>query len=93
MLGSGAWFDADRKRHGEHRLVELMVALDETDLWIELSVHHDVWGQCDVHAQFCRQSMHEYLRRSSLRAKRFDAESSWPFFDISESINSSFLLP
>ncbi|MFE6914583.1 hypothetical protein [Streptomyces rubiginosohelvolus] len=47
VLGSGSWFDADRKRHGEHRLVELMVAPDETDLWIELSVHHDVWGQCD----------------------------------------------
>lgn len=47
VLGSGAWFDADGKRHREYRMVELMVAPDETDLWVELSVHHDVWGPCD----------------------------------------------
>lgn len=47
VLGPGAWFDADGTRHREYRMVELMVAPDETDLWVELSVHHDVWGQCD----------------------------------------------
>ncbi|MFF9981481.1 hypothetical protein [Streptomyces erythrochromogenes] len=47
VLGSGAWFDADGERHTEYRLVELLVVPDEMDLWIELSVHHDVWAQCD----------------------------------------------
>ncbi|WP_052758075.1 hypothetical protein [Streptomyces yangpuensis] len=47
LLGSGAWFDADGERHREDRLVELFLAPDETDVWVELSVHHDVWAQCD----------------------------------------------
>ncbi|MEU4355302.1 hypothetical protein [Streptomyces virginiae] len=47
LLGDGAWFDAAGERHREHRLVDLYVALDETDIWVELSVHHDVWAQCD----------------------------------------------
>ncbi|WP_433406760.1 hypothetical protein [Streptomyces sp. CA-146814] len=51
VLGSGTWFDADGAQHREHRLVELMVAPDETDLWVELSVHHDVWGQCDFRGE------------------------------------------
>ncbi|WP_228994915.1 hypothetical protein [Streptomyces sp. DH8] len=51
VLGSGAWFDAGGERHREYRLVELMVAPDETGLWIELSVHHDVWGQCDFRGE------------------------------------------
>ncbi|MFJ6613636.1 hypothetical protein ACIQPT_25540 [Streptomyces sp. NPDC091289] len=51
VLGLGTWFDADGERHREHRLVELMVAPDETDLWVELSVHHDVWGQCDFRGE------------------------------------------
>lgn len=51
VLGAGAWFDADGERHGEYRLVELMVAPDEADLWVELSVYHDVWGQCDFRGE------------------------------------------
>ncbi|MFD9531920.1 hypothetical protein [Streptomyces sp. NPDC060010] len=51
VLGSGTWFDADGERHREYRLVELMVAPDEVDLWGELSVHHDVWGQCDFRGE------------------------------------------
>ncbi|MFF3432355.1 hypothetical protein [Streptomyces sp. NPDC002602] len=51
VLGSGTWFDADGERHREYRLVELMVAPYETDLWIELSVHHDIWGQCDFRGE------------------------------------------
>ncbi|MET9570644.1 hypothetical protein ACFYNW_27010 [Streptomyces virginiae] len=47
VLGTGAWFDADGERHREDRLVELFLAPDETDVWVELSVHHDVWAQCD----------------------------------------------
>ncbi|MFE7098909.1 hypothetical protein [Streptomyces erythrochromogenes] len=47
LLGDGAWFDAAGERHREHQLVELYVSLDETDIWVELSVHHDVWGHCD----------------------------------------------
>ncbi|MEU9415837.1 hypothetical protein [Streptomyces sp. NPDC048272] len=31
--------------------MELIVAPDETDLWIELSVHHDVWGECDFRGE------------------------------------------
>ncbi|WP_392892974.1 hypothetical protein [Streptomyces sp. LN699] len=51
VLGPGAWFDADGERHSEYRLVELIVAPQETDLWIELSVHHDIWGQCDFRGE------------------------------------------
>ncbi|MEV4878893.1 hypothetical protein [Streptomyces cyaneofuscatus] len=51
VLGSGTWFDADGEQHREHCLVELMVAPDDTDLWVELSVHHDVWGQCDFRGE------------------------------------------
>ncbi|WP_078906892.1 hypothetical protein [Streptomyces sp. NRRL S-378] len=47
VLGTGAWFDAEGLRHTEYRLVDLFLAPGETDLWVELSVHHDVWGQCD----------------------------------------------
>ncbi|MCY0923982.1 hypothetical protein OS965_38640 [Streptomyces sp. H27-G5] len=51
VLGSGVWFDAGGERHTEYRLVELMVAPDEADLWVELSVYHDVWGQCDFRGE------------------------------------------
>ncbi|MFF4012279.1 hypothetical protein [Streptomyces sp. NPDC001717] len=47
VLGSGAWFDANGTRHTEYRLVELMVSPDEIGPSAELSVYHDVWGQCD----------------------------------------------
>ncbi|MFF8259707.1 hypothetical protein [Streptomyces virginiae] len=47
VLGTGAWFDAHGERHREPRLVELLLSHDETDVWVELSVHHDVWGHCD----------------------------------------------
>ncbi|MGT2529103.1 hypothetical protein ACU4GG_19780 [Streptomyces nojiriensis] len=47
VLGSGAWFDASGTRHDEYRLVELMVSPDEIGPSAELSVHHDVWGECD----------------------------------------------
>ncbi|MGW5926315.1 hypothetical protein ACWF2L_08705 [Streptomyces anulatus] len=51
VQGSGTWFDADGERHREYRLVELMMAPDEADLWVELSVYHDVWGQCDFRGE------------------------------------------
>ncbi|MFE3115627.1 hypothetical protein [Streptomyces niveus] len=47
VLGPGTWFDASGTRHSEYRLVELMVSPDETGPSAELSVYHDVWGQCD----------------------------------------------
>lgn len=53
----------------------------------------DSWKPALTHAQSRRLLMHEYLRRSALWAKNFDAESSWPFFDITEFINPSFHLP
>ncbi|MFG2336648.1 hypothetical protein [Streptomyces yangpuensis] len=59
VLGSGSWFDANGARHEEHRLVELLVTSNELGVWAEVSVFHDVWGQCDfrgdphpiIHAQ------------------------------------------
>ncbi|MFI1221546.1 MULTISPECIES: hypothetical protein [unclassified Streptomyces] len=53
----------------------------------------DSWNPALAHAQSRRLLMHEYLRRSALWANHFDAESSWPFFDITESIDSQFQLP
>ncbi|WP_405441710.1 hypothetical protein OG373_31340 [Streptomyces avidinii] len=47
LLGTGAWFDAAGARHQQYRLVELLLVPDEMDVWVELSVHHDVWGRCD----------------------------------------------
>ncbi|WP_405426100.1 hypothetical protein [Streptomyces erythrochromogenes] len=47
VLGPGAWFDANGVRHEEYRLVELLVTSDESGIWAELSVFHDVWGPCD----------------------------------------------
>ncbi|MFD9725974.1 hypothetical protein [Streptomyces sp. NPDC059072] len=51
VLGSGAWFDANGTRHTEYRLVELMVSPDEIGPSAELSVYHDVWGQCDFRGE------------------------------------------
>ncbi|MFD8577641.1 hypothetical protein ACR3S4_23040 [Streptomyces sp. CH8.1] len=51
VLGTGTWFDADGARHKEYRLVELLLVPDETDLWVELSVHHDVWGRCSFRGE------------------------------------------
>lgn len=51
VLGSGAWFDASGTRHNEYRLVELMVSPDEIGPSAELSVYHDVWGQCDFRGE------------------------------------------
>ncbi|MFE4058339.1 hypothetical protein ACFXP3_18955 [Streptomyces sp. NPDC059096] len=51
VLGSGAWFDASGTRQREYRLVELMVSPDEIGPSAELSVHHDVWGQCDFRGE------------------------------------------
>ncbi|MFI7358098.1 hypothetical protein ACIBTP_29780 [Streptomyces avidinii] len=47
LLGTGSWFDAGGERHKEYRLMEVLLVPDETEIWVELSVHHDVWGQCD----------------------------------------------
>ncbi|MFD6228281.1 hypothetical protein ACFWFZ_15565 [Streptomyces sp. NPDC060232] len=47
LLGTGAWFDAAGERHMQYRLVELLLVPDEMDVWVELSVHHGVWGHCD----------------------------------------------
>ncbi|MFI1649625.1 hypothetical protein ACH4XT_22150 [Streptomyces avidinii] len=47
VLGSGAWFDAKGARHEEYRLVELLLISNELGIWAELSVFHDLWGQCD----------------------------------------------
>ncbi|MFE7182866.1 hypothetical protein [Streptomyces erythrochromogenes] len=35
------------ERHEQYRLVELLPVPDEMDVWVELSVHHGVWGHCD----------------------------------------------
>ncbi|MFE2527235.1 hypothetical protein ACFXEL_23635 [Streptomyces sp. NPDC059382] len=51
VLGSGAWFDADGARHTEHRLVELELTSNQMGTWAELSVFHDVWGQCDFRGE------------------------------------------
>ncbi|MFF4952523.1 hypothetical protein [Streptomyces chattanoogensis] len=47
VLGSGIWLDADGRRRRESRLVELLVSPDSMGPTAELSVYHDVWGQCD----------------------------------------------
>ncbi|MET8881586.1 hypothetical protein [Streptomyces rubiginosohelvolus] len=60
---------------------------------LELIDWVDSWDSAFTHAQSRRLLMHEYLRRSALWAKHFHAETSWPFFDITESINPFFLLP
>ncbi|MFJ8883797.1 hypothetical protein ACIRJR_10335 [Streptomyces sp. NPDC102402] len=36
--------------------------------------------------------MREYLCRSALRAKAYDAETSWPFFDIAEHIDAEITI-
>ncbi|WP_406366333.1 hypothetical protein [Streptomyces sp. NBC_01546] len=51
VLGSGAWFDASGTRHNEYRLAELMVSPDEIGPSAELTVYHDVWGQCDFRGE------------------------------------------
>ncbi|MFE4018682.1 hypothetical protein ACFXPZ_14835 [Streptomyces sp. NPDC059101] len=47
VVGSGIWLDADGNRHREPGLVELSVSPDLIGPSAELSVYHDVWGQCD----------------------------------------------
>ncbi|MFJ5594767.1 hypothetical protein ACIQCG_34135 [Streptomyces noursei] len=47
VVGSGIWLDADGNRHREPGLVELSVSPDLIGPSAELSVSHDVWGQCD----------------------------------------------
>jgi hypothetical protein len=47
VVGSGTWIDATGEKRGEHRLVELTVAPDAPGIWVELALHHDVWGPFD----------------------------------------------
>ncbi|MER7757689.1 pentapeptide repeat-containing protein [Kitasatospora sp. NPDC097643] len=47
VFGDGEWIDAGGKRRREYRLVELMVSPGNLGPYAELSVHHDVWGECD----------------------------------------------
>ncbi|WP_326847347.1 pentapeptide repeat-containing protein [Streptomyces kaniharaensis] len=47
VFGDGEWIDAGGRHRREYRLVELMVSPGNLGPYAELSVHHDVWGECD----------------------------------------------
>ncbi|MFD9687376.1 pentapeptide repeat-containing protein [Kitasatospora sp. NPDC059088] len=51
VFGNGEWIDAGGRRRREYRLVELMVSPGNLGPYAELSVHHDVWGDCDFHGR------------------------------------------
>lgn len=50
------------------------------------------WGDVFGKVMSRRLLMREYLRRSSLWAQTYSAESAWPFFDITEYIDAEFKL-
>jgi hypothetical protein len=45
------------------------------------------------HAHSRALLMREYLRRAALWAKAYDAEPSWPFFDIAEHVDAEVTIP
>ena len=45
------------------------------------------------HAHSRALLMREYLRRAALWARAYDAESSWPFFDIAEHVDTAITIP
>lgn len=47
VVGAGSWFDEKGNRHRELRLVELSISPDSIGPSVELSVHHDIWSDCD----------------------------------------------
>lgn len=51
------------------------------------------WGEVFGKTISRRLLMREYLRRSALWAQAYSAESAWPFYDITEFMDTEFRLP
>lgn len=51
------------------------------------------WDDAFKHVMSRRLLMREYLRRATLWAEAYSAESSWPFFDITKYVDPNFQLP
>lgn len=51
------------------------------------------WDDAVAHVMSRRILMREYLRRAGMWAQAYSAEAAWPFFDVTEYMDSQFTLP